>query len=88
MDDYLKDIGAEVEKNPVEVEYYDSSAPTPPVVKRKKLGKTELLSNDEKNALHQAHGISCTYYMYMQCSTHSPLIVWYMYYRHGCIQYV
>ena len=26
MDDYLEDIGAEVEINPVEVEYYDSSA--------------------------------------------------------------
>ena len=48
MDDYLKDIGAEVEINPVEVEYYDSSVATPPVVKRKKLGKTKLLSNDEK----------------------------------------
>ena len=42
MDDYLEDIGAEVEINPVEVEYYDSSAATLPMVKRKKLGKTKL----------------------------------------------
>ena len=83
MGDYLEDIGAEVEINPVEVEYYDSSAAMPPVVKRKKLGKTKLLSNDEKKALHQAHGISCTYYVYMPCFTLLPLIVWYMYYRHG-----
>ena len=83
MDDYLEDIWAEVEINPVEVEYYDSSVARPPVVKRKKLGKTKLLSNDEKKALHQVHGISCTYYMYMSHSTHSALIVWYMYYRHG-----
>ena len=83
MDDYLEDIWTEVEINPVEGEYYYSSVARPPVVKRKKLGKTKLLSNDEKKALHQAHGISCTYYMYMPCSTLLPLIVWYMYYRHG-----
>ena len=83
MDNYLEDIWAEVEINPIEVEYYDSSAATPTVVKRKKLGKTKLLSNDEKKTLHQAHGISCTYYMYMPRSTLLPLVVWYMYYRHG-----
>ena len=65
MNDYLEDIGAEVEINPVEVEYSDSSVATPPVFKRKKLGKTELLSNDEKKAQNQAHGIGCTYYMYI-----------------------
>ena len=75
MDDYLEDIGAEVEINPVEVEYYDSSAAMPPMVKRKKLGKTKLISNNEKNALHQAHGIS--YYIYMPCSMLLPLVVWY-----------
>ena len=42
MNDYLEDIWAEVEINPIEVEYYDSSAAAPPVVKRKKLGKTKL----------------------------------------------
>ena len=83
MNDYLEDIWAEVEINPVEVEYYDSSAATPLVVKRKKLGRTKLLSNNEKKALHQAHGISCTYCMYMLRSTPLPLVVWYMYYRHG-----
>ena len=46
MDDYLEDIGAEVEINFVEVEYYDSSAAMPPVVKP---GKTKVLFNDEKN---------------------------------------
>ena len=34
MEDYLEDVGAEVEINPDEVEYYDSSAVTPPAVKR------------------------------------------------------
>ena len=48
MDDYLEDIREEVEINPIEVEYYDSSAAMPPMDKRKKLGKTKLLSNDEK----------------------------------------
>ena len=76
MNDYLEDIWAEVEITPVEVEYYDSSAATPSVVKIKKLGKTKLLSDDEKKALHQAHGISCTYYMYMPSSTLLPLAVW------------
>ena len=38
MDDYLEDIGPEVEINPNEVEYYDSSVGTMPVVKRKKPG--------------------------------------------------
>ena len=42
MEDYLEDVGAEVEINPNEVEYYDSSAVTPPAVKRKKPGKTTL----------------------------------------------
>ena len=83
MDNYLEYIWAEVEINPVEVEYYDSPATTPPMVKRKKLGKTKQLYNDEKKALHQAHGISCTYYMNMPGSTLLPLVVWYMYYRHG-----
>ena len=83
MDNYLEDIGAEVEINPIEVEYYDSSAATPPMVKRKKLEKTKLLPNDEKKALHQAYRISCTNYMYMPHSMLLPLIVWYMYYRHG-----
>ena len=77
MDDYLEDIGAEVEINPDEVEYYDSaSTATPPAVKRKKPGKTKLLFKDEKKALHQAHGIrcnTCTYYMYMPRSLgHAP----------------
>ena len=51
MDDYLEDIGAEVGINPNEVEYYDSSVATLPMVKRKKPGKTtcKLLSNDEKS---------------------------------------
>ena len=60
MDDYLEDIWAEVEINPVEVEYYDSSVATPPMVKRKKLGKTKLLSNDEKKALQLTVTTTCT----------------------------
>ena len=55
MDNYLEYFWAEVEINPVEVEYYDSPAAIPPVVKRKKLGKTKLLSSDEKKALYTKH---------------------------------
>ena len=38
---------------------------------KKEAGKTTCkpLSNDEKKALHQVYGISCTYYMCMPCST-------------------
>ena len=77
MEDYLEDIWAEVEINPVEVEYYDSSSTMPPMVKRQKLGRTKLLSNDEEMALHQVHRIICTYYMYicMPRSKLMPLIV-------------
>ena len=55
MNDYLEDIWAEVEINPIEVEYYDSSAARPPVLKRKKLGKTKLYSLTKRKRHYTKH---------------------------------
>ena len=72
MDDYLEDIGAEVEINPDEVEYYDSSVTTP--VKRKKPRKTKLLSKGEKKVLlDMLNGLLSNY----------SKVASTVYYRHG-----